>query len=367
MSLARPFFTDALLSWYEPARRPLPWKHITDPYLIWLSEIILQQTRAAQGAPYFERFRQHFPTVAALAQAPTDALMKQWEGLGYYSRARNLHAAAQYVHGELGGQFPNTYEGLLALPGVGPYTAAAVASFAFQLPHAVVDGNVYRVLSRYFDSALPVDSTEGKRFFATQAQVLLADAPPHTFNQALMDLGAIVCTPQSPKCAACPLASKCQALENDTVTERPVKGKKLQRRVRYFNFLVVHADGYSVVEKRIDKDIWQQLYQFPLLETDTMPEHASVLLAHPQWPQWLPTADVRWAQRVGPQKQELTHQRIVALFWEIHLPAAFPDNLPNNFTLTKPKNWRNFAFPKVINWYLDIAQKANTAFHKLSK
>jgi A/G-specific adenine glycosylase len=357
MSSAAPFFTTALLDWYLPERRPLPWKHITDPYQIWLSEIILQQTRAAQGAPYFERFRQHFPSVADLAEAPTDELMKLWEGLGYYSRARNLHAAAQYIHRELGGQFPDTHAGLLALPGVGPYTAAAIASFAFKLPYAVVDGNVYRVLSRYLNSALPVDSTEGKRFFADQAQRLLGTAPPDRFNQAMMDLGAMVCTPKSPDCGGCPLSDRCQALEQGTVGERPVKGKKMQRRERHFNFLVLAAGGHSVIEKRLDKDIWHQLYQFPLLETDAFVEDLPALLAHPGWPQWLPSGEATLIRRVGPHKQELTHQRIIASFWELELPGAPPDTLPDNFTLTKPKNWRNFAFPRVINWYIGAQEK----------
>ncbi len=347
-----PHFKTALLDWYLPERRPLPWKHISDPYLIWLSEIILQQTRAAQGAPYFERFRQHFPTVADLAEAPTDALMKLWEGLGYYSRARNLHAAAQFVHRELGDQFPDTYAGLLALPGVGPYTAAAIASFAYKLPHAVVDGNVYRVLSRYLDSPLPVDSTEGKQFFAAQAQRLLADAPPDTFNQAIMDFGAMVCTPKSPDCSNCPLADRCQALENNTVAERPVKGKKIQRRERHFNFLVVDAAGHSVVEKRLGKDIWHQLYQFPMLETEGLVEDWPTLWAHTAWPAWLPSGEATLVRRVGPHKQELTHQRIIASFWELKLASPLPGTLPDNFTRTKPKNWRNFAFPKVINWYI---------------
>ncbi|MEO0722990.1 MAG: A/G-specific adenine glycosylase [Bacteroidota bacterium] len=350
---AEAFFTTTLLDWYEPERRPLPWKHIDNPYLIWLSEIILQQTRAEQGLPYYQKFSTHYPTVSDLAEAPEDEVMKMWEGLGYYSRARNLHAAAKYVHQELGGVFPTTHEGILALKGVGPYTAAAIASFAYNLPHAVVDGNVYRVLSRYFDYEGASDTTEGKKYFAALAQRLLDEKQAGRYNQAIMDFGATVCTPKAAQCKTCPLATECEALANGTVYERPLKLKKLKRRTRYFNYLVVRGSNFRIVEKRRGKDIWQNLYQFPLVETAEEVDEWSAVLRHEGWPEWLSGDQVQLHRRLGPRKQELTHQRIIANFWELDYLADEPPQVPENFSLVKPENCRNFAFPKIIGWYFD--------------
>ena len=350
---AEEFFTTALLSWYEPERRPLPWKHIDDPYRIWLSEIILQQTRAEQGRPYYEKFVKKYPTVADLALAPEDELMKMWEGLGYYSRARNLHAAAKVIHHELGGAFPRTYEDILKLKGVGPYTAAAIASFAFDLPHAVVDGNVYRVLSRYFDYEDATDTTAGKRHFADLAQRLLAPDNAGRYNQAIMDFGATICTPKAARCTECPLATQCQALEHGTVYQRPVKLKKLQRRTRYFNYLVIRHPDFRIIEKRTGKDIWQNLYLFPLLETSAPLENWSELQQQDQWPSWLPIENLSFQRKVGPRKQELTHQRIIAQFWELDFQGEATPDAPDNFSVVKPENCRKFAFPKIIGWYFD--------------
>ena len=350
---AEAFFTTNLLSWYEPDRRPLPWKHIDDPYKIWLSEIILQQTRAEQGLPYYEKFAARYPTVSDLAQAPEDELMKMWEGLGYYSRARNLHAAAKYVHEELAGVFPRTHEDILALKGVGPYTAAAIASFAYDLPYAVVDGNVYRVLARYFDYEGASDTTEGKKYFAALAQRLLDEQQAGRYNQAIMDFGATVCTPKAAQCKTCPLATKCEALANGTVYERPLKLKKLKRRTRYFNYLVVQHPDFRIIEKRTGKDIWQNLYQFPLVETTKEVEEWPKLMGEAAWPSWLSLEQLRLVRRVGPRKQELTHQRIIANFWELEYSGNQPPKVPDEFSLVKPENYRNFAFPKIIGWYFD--------------
>ncbi len=278
------FFTQSILTWYDPNRRPLPWKHIDDPYLVWLSEIILQQTRVDQGLAYYERFKATFPTVEDLAAATQDEVFKLWEGLGYYSRARNLHASAKFVAHNLNGIFPNTYKTLLQLKGVGPYTAAAVASFSFGLPHAVVDGNVYRVLSRFTNSATPIDSTEGKKEYALLAQQLLDQDQPALYNQAIMDVGATICTPKKPVCEQCPLIRKCAAYETGTIGERPIKVKKLTRKTRYFQFLLLkHPKGY-LLQKREGKDIWQGLYQFPLLETK-VPISSEVELQKNAWPE----------------------------------------------------------------------------------
>ncbi|WP_367393117.1 A/G-specific adenine glycosylase [Lewinella sp. LCG006] len=351
--LSSSFFTTALLDWYEPERRPLAWKHITDPYLIWLSEIILQQTRAEQGAPYFKKFSERYPTVNHLAMAPEDEVMKMWEGLGYYSRARNLHAAAKYIHTTFNGEFPSDYENIRSLKGVGPYTAAAIASFAFQLPYAVVDGNVYRLLSRFFDDTTPIDTSQGIKHYARLAQQMLPKDAAATYNQAMMDMGATVCTPKNPLCEACPLAQECQALREGTIAERPVKVKKLKRSTRYFNYLVIQHPDFRIIEKRTGKDIWRNLYQFPLVETNTAMDTLSALQKEPSWPAWLTKDQLVLSRKLGPRKQELTHQRIIAVFWEIKYTGDLTNKLPEGFNLIKPENCSKFAFPKVISWYFD--------------
>lgn len=348
-----PFFTRALLDWYEPERRPLAWKHITDPYLIWLSEIILQQTRAEQGAPYFQKFSARYPTVSHLALAPEDEVMKMWEGLGYYSRARNLHAAAKFIHTEFNGEFPRDYENIRALKGVGPYTAAAIASFAYQLPYAVVDGNVYRLLSRFFDDTTPIDTSEGIKHYAGLAQAMLPREDAATYNQAMMDMGATVCTPKTPRCEECPLQQQCQALAQGTIAERPIKVKKLQRSTRYFNYLVIQHPDFRIIEKRTGKDIWHHLYQFPLIETEVAIDALPQLQQESGWPKWLETAHLQLKRQLGPRKQELTHQRIIASFWEFNYSGSPPKELPQGFILIKPENCSKFAFPKVISWYFD--------------
>ncbi|MGB3801739.1 MAG: A/G-specific adenine glycosylase, partial [Lewinella sp.] len=224
------YFRSSLLGWYEPERRPMPWKSVKNPYAVWLSEIILQQTRVAQGMPYFERFIEAYPTVTDLARADDDAVMKLWEGLGYYSRARNLLKAARMVANDYNGEFPDTYKELLSLPGIGPYTAAAIASFAFNRQVAVLDGNVYRVLSRYASDATPIDGNRGRKHFQRLVDAALGDTPAAAFNQSIMDFGALVCTPRNAACPTCPLAGKCAALATDRVYDLPVKAKAAARR-----------------------------------------------------------------------------------------------------------------------------------------
>ena len=230
-------FSEKLIAWYAENKRELPWRDTTDPYIIWISEIILQQTRVAQGYDYFLRFIHRFPNVTALAEAPEDEVMKCWQGLGYYSRARNLHAAAKSMNGV----FPATYEEVRALKGVGDYTAAAICSSAYGMPYAVVDGNVYRVLSRYFGIDTPVDSTEGKKLFAALADEMMDKSQPAVYNQAIMDFGAIQCTPQSPNCLFCPLVDSCSALKEGTITKLPVKQHKTKTTNRYFIYMYVWA------------------------------------------------------------------------------------------------------------------------------
>jgi len=270
-------FTKKLLKWYAKSNRPMPWKGEKNPYLVWLSEIILQQTRVEQGWPYFERFRDKYPKVEDLANAPEDEVMKLWEGLGYYSRARNLHFTAKYIAQDLGGVFPKTYEEILSLKGVGPYTASAIASFAYGLPHAVVDGNVYRVLSRCFGIDTPIDSTKGKKQFTQLADELLNRKKPGEYNQAIIDFGATHCTPKNPSCGNCELQDICIAFRDDKQGAFPVKEKKIKKRTRYFQYFIVESPDGLLLHKRVEKDIWQNLYEFPVQETEKILETAELL------------------------------------------------------------------------------------------
>ena len=261
-------FSNILIYWYLQIKRDLPWRKTKDPYLVWLSEIMLQQTRVAQGMSYYLAFSEAFPTLKDLANADESTVLKMWQGLGYYSRARNLHFTAKYVSNELNGKFPSTYKELIKLKGIGDYTASAIASICFDEPNAVVDGNVYRVLARYFGIDIPINSTKGIKEFKILAQSLLDTKHPGVHNQALMDFGALQCKPQNPDCEKCPLNSGCVALEKKQIKQLPVKEKKLRVTKKYFNFLVfVTEDNKTIFEERKGKGIWQGLYEFPLLET----------------------------------------------------------------------------------------------------
>ncbi|MFL1010847.1 A/G-specific adenine glycosylase [Flavisericum labens] len=262
-------FSKTIINWYSANKRSLPWRETNSPYKIWLSEIILQQTRVRQGLPYYEAFVAKYPTVFELAKANESDVLKLWQGLGYYSRARNLHATAKYVVDEFNGIFPNTYKGLLKLKGVGDYTASAIASICFNEPTAVVDGNVYRVLSRYFGVDTPINSSKGVKEFKAMAQELIDRNNPAIFNQAIMEFGATQCKPKNPDCGNCPFQNSCVAFGHNHIDALPVKNKSARAKKKYFNFLVfVSEDGKTILEKRQGKGIWQNLYQFPLVETN---------------------------------------------------------------------------------------------------
>ncbi|MFV0593003.1 MAG: A/G-specific adenine glycosylase [Draconibacterium sp.] len=261
-------FKTALYKWYDFNHRDLPWRQTGDAYKIWISEIILQQTRVAQGTGYYQRFIKRFRTVNDLALAEEDEVLKLWQGLGYYSRARNLHSAAKTIVSEYDGVFPATYQEILKLKGIGPYTAAAVASIAFSLPYPTIDGNVYRVLSRYFGVSTPIDSSAGKNEFSILATELMNKANPGLHNQALMEFGALQCVPASPDCLKCPMHSSCYAFLNKRVSALPVKEKKTKQTFRYFYYFLVEAGNDILLEKRIHNDIWKNLYQLPLFESD---------------------------------------------------------------------------------------------------
>ncbi len=345
-------FRQELLKWAEHMHRPLPWKGSKDPYCIWLSEILLQQTRAAQGTPYYLRFLERFPSVQALANASEDEVMKMWEGLGYYARARNLMKTAQVVAFERQGQFPDSYEGLLQLPGVGAYTAAAIASFAYNAPHAVLDGNVFRVLSRFFGLTEPIDTPKGRRVFEQLAHQVLDTAQPARYNQAIMDFGALCCTPKSPQCTDCPLQAHCRAFAWQVQGQLPVKSRSLVKRERYFHYLVMECEGRVYVRKRVGKDIWAKLYEFPLIEMPALAGSMSDVQQHPLWREWLGDTPHEIRAMSMPVRQTLTHQHIVAVFIEIALQKEIA-LLASDYALVERQSLTNFAFPKLIGEYLN--------------
>lgn len=310
-------FSDTILDWYGAHKRDLPWRRTGDPYRIWLSEIMLQQTRVAQGLPYYERFVERFPTVSDLAYAPEEEVLKLWQGLGYYSRARNLHATARTVCEQYGGRFPDTYKGLLSLKGVGPYTAAAIGSICYGLPTPVVDGNVYRLLARYFGVTLPVDSTEGRRYFESLAREVMDAGRIGEYNQAAMEFGAVQCAPQSPDCASCPLSDSCWALSAGKVGGLPVKAGKTAIRKRYFHYIVpLDQDLNTFMVQRTARGIWQGLYEFPLLESEAEPDAADLerqLHISMGTQEVGPQSTLRFT--TAPVIHKLSHQHLYTTFW----------------------------------------------------
>lgn len=345
MSTEQKYFTRQLLHWHEHAnRRSLPWKQEKDPYKIWLSEVILQQTRAEQGLPYYLRFTTAYPSVCDLAHAPEEQVFRLWQGLGYYNRCKNMLATARYICAELNGVFPATYDSLLSLKGIGPYTASAIASFAFNLPTAVVDGNVYRVLSRYFGIATPIDSSDGKQQFSGLANQLLDPKQSAHYNQAIMDLGATVCTPKSPDCSVCPLEKHCIARAQQLTGLLPVKEKKITVRRRYFNFFLFLADDMLWIRKRSSKDIWENLHEPFLAETDEKTTLSALkkdsILA-------MLREDILDIRKAGHQTQRLTHQLIDSTFYYIQLHQK-SKLLPEDGFWVPISELQHYAFPKTL-------------------
>lgn len=340
-------FTETLLAWYAENKRELPWRGTTDPYRIWISEIILQQTRVAQGYDYFLRFMERFPDVAQLAEASEDEVLKYWQGLGYYSRARNLHEAAKSMNG----RFPETYEGVRALKGVGDYTAAAICSIAYNMPYAVVDGNVYRVLSRYLGIDTPIDSTEGKKLFAALADEMLDKVHPGTYNQAIMDFGAVQCTPQNPACLYCPLADSCSALSQGRVLSLPVKQHKTKTTDRYFNYLLVRQGDGIYIHKRTGNDIWKNLFELPLVETeaDLAEDDFRVL---PQVRALMDEAGQPLLRCVcRGVKHVLSHRVIHANFYEMLMPAEA--GALKEYQRVAVDDLERYAVPRLVHAFLE--------------
>lgn len=314
--------------WYEKNKRDLPWRHTSDPYRIWLSEIILQQTRVVQGLEYYQRFVNRFPTVSDLADASQDEVLKLWQGLGYYSRARNLHLAAQqvcseYKEGKAIAKFPTSYNELIKLKGVGPYTAAAIASFSSDERVAVVDGNVYRVLSRLFDIDTPIDSTQGQKEFLSLATELLPEKGVGQHNQAMMELGALCCTPTSPQCLQCPVADHCLSLTNNTIVQRPVKAGKVKIRERHLTYIIYIYNNYLWVHQRGEGDIWQGLWEFVIREGQRPLPNASFRIKHQLTHQTLfaefhiiPIKDEKEAAALDQELQPLGYKRVTWMEWQ---------------------------------------------------
>ena len=319
-------FSKTILNWYAINGRELPWRQTTNPYAIWLSEVIMQQTRIAQGTAYWERFMKRWPNVHELAKATEDEVLREWQGLGYYSRARNLHKAAQQIV-DLG-RFPQTYKELKQLKGIGEYIAAAISSISFAEPMAVVDGNVYRVLARYFGIDTPIDSTEGKKVFKAMAQENLPKEAPAAYNQGLMDFGAIQCTPTSPNCEVCPLIDTCFAANNNKVAELPVKAKKTKQRERHFSFIYIRRNGETAIRRRGAGDIWQGLWELPTKEMlGNAIENATLIKKN--------------------VKHILTHQIIFTDFYL--LETNTPPTLPADYIWIKESEIERYALPRLID------------------
>lgn len=348
--MPEPFvFASKLLTWYQRHRRDLPWRHTQDPYFIWLSEVILQQTRVAQGLPYYYRFVEAFPTVGDLAQASEQEVLRLWQGLGYYSRARNLHQTAKIIAEQYGGVFPSTYAELLKLKGVGHYTAAAVASFAFGERVAVLDGNVYRVLARVFGETTDITSPAAKRVFGELAGRLLPTQHVADYNQAIMEFGALQCVPAAPQCMFCPLALDCQANATGRQASLPVKHKKLRIRERFFHYIIVKKGELIAMRQRGAKDVWASMYDFWLFETQT--QASLEMLAD--------DAALRAALRAGVVQgpsplttHVLTHQRIHTTFWTLEVSDIISLDLPPELAFYSLDEIQQLPKSTLINNYL---------------
>lgn len=340
-------FPDEVTRWYLENKRQLPWRDTTDAYVIWLSEIILQQTRVEQGMPYFYRFLDKYPDVSSFAAATEDEILRLWQGLGYYSRGRNMLKTARQVAELYGGAFPVKYEQLIKLKGIGEYTAAAISSFAGNEARAVVDGNVYRVLARYFGIDEPINSPKGKKLFQGIADEVLNKQYPGLHNQAMMEFGAVLCKPKSPDCAACPVRQGCYAYKHNSISQFPKKLKTIKIRDRFFNYLLVTDGDKILMNKRDDKDIWANMYDLPLIETTSYasPENVTQLLQTKE----IFGDNIRITASFAAKRHLLTHQRIHVQF--IYIENQ-PIKLEQKYFFIEVKNIKLLALPKIINIFL---------------
>ncbi|HET8885033.1 MAG TPA: A/G-specific adenine glycosylase [Salinimicrobium sp.] len=341
-------FSKKLIDWYLENKRDLPWRNTTEPYRVWLSEIILQQTRVEQGFAYYLKFLERFPVVEDLANASEEEILKMWQGLGYYSRARNLHATAKYVSENLSGKFPGNHKDLIKLKGIGDYTASAIASSCYKEPVAVVDGNVFRFLSRYFGVYTPTNSSAGIKEFKGLAQQFLDSENPDLYNQGLMEFGSKHCKPQNPLCETCPFSDKCYAFRKDEIKNLPVKIKNLKIKNRYLNYLVpISAEGKTIIRKRKGKGIWQNLYEFPLVETIQSIDNAE--FEGLKEVQELTNGNKMILFNENPIQHKLTHQHLFCRFWIVECDAIKEGV---NFS-----DLKNYPVPVLIQNFIDVFQR----------
>lgn len=340
-------FSSEIINWYNANKRDLPWRNTTDSYTIWLSEIILQQTRVEQGMPYFYRFLERYPNVAAFAAAHEDDILKLWQGLGYYSRGRNMLATAQLVNEQYKGKFPTRFDDLIKLKGIGEYTASAIASFAANEAKAVVDGNVYRVLARYFGISEPINSTVGKKLFQETANSILNADHAGLHNQAMMELGAIICKPKSPACGICPVNTGCYAFLNNATTQLPVKLKTVKVRERYLNYFLITDGDKILMNKRGTRDIWANMYDLPLVETSEILDPYEVIQLK-EVTEYFGT-DAKISTTSGPFKHVLTHQRLKVNFIKLEAKEI---KLKQEWFYTEVENLKNLAMPQIIFIFL---------------
>ena len=345
--MSEKYISKSLIKWYEANKRELPWRDISDPYRIWISEIILQQTRVNQGLSYYLRFIERFPDVKALAIANEDEVLKYWQGLGYYSRARNLHKTAQIIAEKHKGKFPNSYTDIVLLKGIGAYTAAAVCSFAYNQAYAVVDGNVYRVLSRLFAIETPIDSNKAKKEFSELATNMLDKSKPGIHNQAIMEFGALQCVPVQPDCNACPFQKTCKAYKLDLVDKLPIKASKTKVRERFFNYFLIQYQSKIYIQKRTEKDIWQNLYELPLIESNKLFE-----------PEEIGTNDfltnienIEISSTTSTFKHILSHQRIFARFFSV--TVSDKNNYLNQLIEINCNEIDNYAVSRLTSLFLE--------------
>lgn len=341
--------SSVLTIWYNENKRDLPWRNTTDPYVIWISEIILQQTRVDQGYAYFNRFMKEFSSVNLLAEADETEVLKLWQGLGYYSRARNLHATAKIIMDRYNGVFPVDYKDVLSLKGIGEYTAAAIVSFAYNEPYAVVDGNVYRVLSRIFAINDPIDSTRGKKIFSELAQELLDKSNPGLHNQAIMEFGALQCVPMSPNCVVCPASDMCLAYSQNKVSSYPVKEGKTKVRNRYFNYFDIRCGNKMFLHKRIGKDIWQNLYELPLIETDA-DLSIEELQETFEFKSFFENADNLYLKLEMKMKHVLSHQIINAVFYRVEVDHIV---LSDDYLKIKIEGVDSYPVSRLVHKYIE--------------
>lgn len=338
-------FSEELINWYKVNKRDLPWRKTTDPYIVWLSEIILQQTRVDQGMSYFHSFIENYPNVESLANAGESEILKLWQGLGYYSRARNLHFTAKTICKEYNGVFPKDYKSILSLKGVGEYTAAAITSFSYNMPYPVIDGNVYRVLARIYGINNPIDSTKGKKEFKALAEKLIDKKQPADYNQAIMEFGALQCKPKSPNCADCIFRLECYAYNNNKIEELPYKEKKIKQKDRYFNYIVVLNNDKTYIGKREGDDIWKGLFEFPLIETENNINDFSII----QNNDIIKKSTLLRKSRV--HKHILSHQKIFSTFWEVKVKNK--SQLNDKYLEINFKEINKYAVPKLIENYIN--------------